>query len=112
MKTDLDDKIRAFEKEHKAPEPSAFQGMADSKAGRAGYELIIAIIFFAGIGVIIDLQLGTLPWVSLALFFLGFATGVYNAWRVTNASYDKIGDKIGYKKEPKDETKKEIPPKA
>ncbi len=88
----LDDKIRKFEQkrdEANKPTPSNVGGMAS--AGRAGCELIVCIIFFTIVGALLDWQLGTLPWITLVLFFLGFITGVYNAWRAMNAKGDRVG---------------------
>ncbi|MBY0429103.1 MAG: AtpZ/AtpI family protein, partial [Alphaproteobacteria bacterium] len=56
---------------------------------------------FAGIGFAIDSQLGTTPWITLGLFFIGFITGVYNAWRVMNVDGEKVG--LKYKAPPKTE---------
>jgi F0F1-type ATP synthase assembly protein I len=102
MKTELDKKIRAFEKERKDDKAPMFAKTASSgAAGRAGYEFIIATLFFAGIGFAIDYQLDTTPWVTLSLFFVGFTTGIYNAWRSMNVSGEKVG--LKYKTVPKNE---------
>jgi hypothetical protein len=45
--------------------------------------------------------LGTTPWITLALFFIGFITGIYNAWRVMNVDSEKVG--VKYKAPPKAE---------
>jgi F0F1-type ATP synthase assembly protein I len=90
--SDLDDKIRSFEQKRDAenkPAPSGTGAMAS--AGRAGYEILVAVVFFSAVGGLLDWQLGTLPWITLVLFFLGFATGVYNAWRMMNAKGDRVG---------------------
>jgi F0F1-type ATP synthase assembly protein I len=68
-------------------------------AGRAGYEIIVAIAFFTIVGALLDWQLGTTPWITLALFFIGFITGVYNAWRAMNATGDRVGLTTVVKKE-------------
>jgi F0F1-type ATP synthase assembly protein I len=102
IKTELDKKIRAFEKERKDDkEPIFAKTKSSGAAGRAGYEFLIATLFFAGIGFAIDYQLDTTPWVTLSLFFVGFATGVYNAWRSMNVSGEKVG--LKYKTVPKSE---------
>jgi F0F1-type ATP synthase assembly protein I len=90
--SDLDKDIKAFEKkraEEAAPKKSDAGGMAS--AGRAGYEIIVSVVFFSVIGYALDYQLDTLPWITLVLFFLGFATGIYNAWRSLNAKGDRVG---------------------
>ncbi len=100
MKTDLDKKIRAFEKDRADGKKTGFQ-KSSASAGRIGYEFLIATLFFAGIGFAIDSQLGTTPWITLILFFVGFITGVYNAWRVMNVDTEKVG--LKYKAAPKSE---------
>lgn len=90
MKNDLDNKISAFEKtQDNARKKSGMPG--DGSASRAGYELLIAVFFFGAVGYLIDVQLHTLPWFSLGLFLIGFATGVYNAWRVMATAHEKVG---------------------
>ncbi len=100
MKTDLDKKISAFEKDRKDDKTTMFS-KSGAGAGRLGYEFLIATLFFAGIGFAIDSQLGTTPWITLVLFFVGFITGVYNAWRVMNVDTEKVG--VKYKAPPKSE---------
>ena len=102
MKTDLDKKIRAFEKGRADEKAPMFTKITSSNgAGRAGYEFLIATLFFAGIGFAIDYQLDTTPWITLTLFFVGFITGVYNAWRAMNVDGEKVGAK--YMAPPKSE---------
>jgi len=91
MPNELDEKIYRFEKkleDENNPKPKS-GGM--ESAGRAGYEIIVAIAFFTIVGALLDWQLGTMPWCTLALFFIGFATGLYNAWRAMNATGDRVG---------------------
>ncbi len=99
--TELDKKIKAFEKTRAEAKAPMFKKMSGTNAGRVGYEFLIATLFFAGIGFVIDMQLETTPWVTLALFFIGFITGIYNAWRVMNVDSEKVGAK--YKAPPKSE---------
>lgn len=93
MPNDLDQKIRAFEKAHKGEDSSGIRSLAHgaSAGGRVGFELLAATGFFALIGYALDAQLGTLPLFTLVLFFIGFATGIYNAWRVVEATNDRVG---------------------
>ncbi len=91
MPNDLDNKIRHFEKKLEAENRPVSSGGMMAGAGRAGYEIIICLIFFTTIGGLLDWQLGTLPWITLALFFMGFVTGLYNAWRALNAKGDRVG---------------------
>lgn len=97
MKTDLDKKIRAFEKERKEDKSTMFS-KSGASAGRVGSEFLIATLVFAGIGFAIDTQLETTPWITLVLFFVGFITGVYNAWRVMNVDTEQVG--LKYKAPP------------
>jgi F0F1-type ATP synthase assembly protein I len=102
MPNELDEKIYRFEKkledEKKKPLASGMEG-----AGRAGYEIMVAMAFFTIVGVLLDWQLETMPWCTLVLFFVGFITGVYNAWRTMNAKGDRVGLTTSAKiPEPKD----------
>lgn len=99
MKTELDKKISAFEKQRKDDKEPMFQKDSANGAGRAGYEFLIATLFFAAVGFALDYQFDTTPWITLALFFIGFVTGIYNAWRVMNVSTEKVG--LKYKTAPK-----------
>lgn len=86
----LDKKISAFE-ESRNEGKNVNNAVSSNTASRAGYELLIAIAFFSIIGFALDKQLNTLPWITLGFFFLGFATGVYNAWRAMNVNSEKVG---------------------
>lgn len=100
MKTELDKKIRAFEKGRTEDKSTMFT-KSGTDFGRVGSEFLIATLAFAGVGFAIDYQLDTTPWVTLVLFFVGFITGVYNAWRVMNVDSEKVG--VKYKAPPKSE---------
>ena len=50
---------------------------------RIGTELVAALAVGVGVGYALDLWLGTKPWLMVAFFFLGSATGIYNVYRVT-----------------------------
>lgn len=86
----LDKKISAFEESRNEGKGNK-NSLSSNTASRAGYELLIAIAFFSIIGFALDKQLNTLPWITLGFFFLGFATGVYNAWRAMNVNSEKVG---------------------
>lgn len=58
---------------------------------RIGTELVAAVAVGVGIGYALDQWLGTTPWLMVALFFLGSATGIYNVYRVS-AAIGRRGD--------------------
>lgn len=94
MKPDpnLDEKISNFEKKFMdKPEQTESFGSHPSSSTRVGYELLIATFFFGFIGFMLDKQFGTVPLFTLLLFFVGFATGVYNAWRIANGTDNRVG---------------------
>ncbi len=94
MKPDpnLDEKISDFEKKFlDKPEKKESFGNNHSSSTRVGYELLIATFFFGFIGFMLDKQFGTVPLFTLLLFFVGFATGVYNAWRIANGTDNRVG---------------------
>ena len=54
-----------------------------SRGLRLGSEFIAAILVGAGIGYLLDLWLGTSPWLMLVMLMVGFAAGVLNMVRST-----------------------------
>lgn len=52
-----------------------------SRALRLGSEFVAAILVGAGIGFLVDLWLGTSPWILLVMLMIGFAAGVLNITR-------------------------------
>ncbi len=52
-----------------------------SRGLRLGSEFIAAILVGAGIGYLLDLWLGTSPWLMLVMVLVGFAAGVLNVVR-------------------------------
>jgi ATP synthase protein I len=52
-----------------------------SRGLRLGSEFIAAILVGAGIGYLLDLWLGTGPWIMLVMLLIGFAAGVLNVAR-------------------------------
>ncbi len=106
MKTDLDEKIRDFEKARNGESDFDPSLAASNKSkSRIATEIIVAPLFFGFIGYLLDGQFGTVPLWSLILFFGGFATGIYNAWRASNGY---SGD-VGLKKEGKKTQQNEGP---
>jgi ATP synthase protein I len=61
---------------------SATRDMTGMSRGlRLGSEFIAAILVGAGIGYLLDLWLGTSPWILLVMVLVGFAAGVLNVAR-------------------------------
>jgi ATP synthase protein I len=52
-----------------------------SRALRIGSEFIAAILVGAAIGFLLDLWLGTQPWIMLVMVLVGFAAGIVNVTR-------------------------------
>jgi ATP synthase protein I len=48
---------------------------------RIGVELVVAVVVGTGLGWAFDRVLGTQPWGTLVLFFLGVAAGMLNVYR-------------------------------
>ena len=65
-----------------AAKTSAARDMTGMSRGlRLGSEFIAAILVGAGIGYLLDLWLGTGPWIMLVMLLIGFAAGVLNVAR-------------------------------
>ena len=56
-----------------------------SRGLRLGSEFIAAVLVGAGIGFLLDLWLGTSPWILLVMLIVGFAAGVMNITRTVAA---------------------------
>ena len=85
--------------------PSADQknkGML-SLAFRIGTEMIAALIFGMGAGLLLDDWLGTKPWGLVIMFFMGAAAGVTNIYRAVGG----LGYAPGYRKRIGDSAGKE-----
>lgn len=52
-------------------------------AMRIGTELVAAVAVGVGVGYVLDLWLGTKPWLMVVFFFLGSAAGMLNVYRAT-----------------------------
>ena len=57
---------------------------AMASAMRAGSEFVAAIVVGGFIGWLLDAFLGTKPWLTIALFFLGVAAGFVNVIRAAS----------------------------
>lgn len=54
-------------------------------AMRIGTELVAAIAVGVGVGYVLDMWLGTKPWLMVLFFFLGSAAGMLNVYRVAKS---------------------------
>ena len=52
-----------------------------------GFEFIVAVLMFGGIGYLIDRKAGTGPWLMVVGFGVGFAVGLYLLVRTANRSF-------------------------
>ena len=65
------------------------QGMAVGL--RIGVELVVAIVVATALGWGIDRWLGTSPWLTIILFFLGVAAGMVNVYRALTGVKMAVG---------------------
>jgi ATP synthase protein I len=74
---------------------------------RTGIEFVVAVVVATGLGWAIDRWLGTRPWGTIVLFFLGVGAGMLSVYRavagikmpVGSRPLDKIGGGRGAKNE-------------
>ena len=98
---DLDARVTSARAAHK-PRSGTGNSAAGGKppltgfglAMRIGTELVAAIAVGVGIGYVLDLWLGTKPWLMVVFFFLGSAAGMLNVYRAT-AHLGRHGDSDG-----------------
>jgi ATP synthase protein I len=89
----------------RVPRQPAVGDRAPSQQGigvglRIGIELVVAVVVATGLGWAIDHWLGTRPWGTIVLFFLGVAAGMLNVYRAvagisTPAGYQRPGAGAG-----------------
>ncbi len=58
---------------------------------RIGVELVVAIVVATGLGWALDRWLGTRPWGTIVLFFLGVAAGMVNVYRAVTGIKTVVG---------------------
>ena len=66
------------------PDDAAGQGDGQQGAGlglRIGVEFVVAVVVATGLGWALDRWLGTRPWGTIVLFFLGVAAGMLSVYR-------------------------------
>jgi ATP synthase protein I len=61
---------------------------------RIGVELVAGLVVGGGMGWLLDMWLGTGPFLLILFFFLGAAAGMLNVWRATRSMNrpDTAGD--------------------
>jgi len=81
------DRARAKRGSEGAPgfdDPAGQQGDGQQGAGlglRIGVEFVVAVVVATGLGWALDRWLGTRPWGTIVLFFLGVAAGMLSVYR-------------------------------
>src|SRR5438105_2646322 len=58
---------------------------------RIGVELVVAVVVATGLGWALDAWLGTRPWATIVLFFLGVAAGMLNVYRAVAGIKTVVG---------------------
>jgi ATP synthase protein I len=74
---------------------------------RTGIEFVVAVVVATGLGWAIDRGLGTRPWATIVLFFLGVGAGMLSVYRAVAGIRMPVGsrplEKIGGSLKAKDE---------
>lgn len=70
-----------------------------AKGLRLSSELVAGVVVGAGLGLLIDRELGTAPWGLIVLLLLGFAAGVLNVVRGAGLAKGGTVDDAGGEKE-------------
>ena len=80
----------------------AFQDVVQraGPAASAGYTLIGALLVLGGIGYAIDRWLGTRPWGTIVLFFLGVGAGMLSVYRAVTGIKMAVGSRPLAKADP------------
>ncbi len=74
-----------------AKQLSAAMNPAAMRASRIAFELVLASLFGCAVGWWLDKQLHTSPAFILILSFLGFAAGVWSAWKAMQNYENTVG---------------------
>jgi ATP synthase protein I len=70
-------------------DPALQQGMAVGL--RIGVEFVVAIVVATALGWALDRWLGTSPWLSIVLFFLGVGAGMVSVFRAVTGVKMAVG---------------------
>jgi ATP synthase protein I len=66
---------------------------------RIGIEFVVAIVVATGLGYVFDRALGTRPFATIVMFFLGVATGMLNVYRAITGQSAAVGFRRPNKKD-------------
>src|SRR5260370_22909890 len=86
------DKARARGTGERAPgpgEPALQQGVGLGL--RIGVEFVVAVVVATGLGWALDRWLGTRPWGTIVLFFLGVGAGMVSVYRAVTGIKTVVG---------------------
>src|SRR5260370_13767851 len=88
------DKARATRTGEPAPgpgEPALQQGVGLGL--RIGVEFVVAVVVATGLGWALDRWLGTRPWGTIVLFFLGVGAGMVSVYRAVTGIKMAVGSR-------------------
>jgi ATP synthase protein I len=89
------DKARARRDGKPMPEPDNADLQRGAGLGfRIGIEFVVAIVIATGLGWALDRWLGTRPWGTIVLFFLGVGAGMLSVYRAVA----NINTPVGYRR--------------
>ncbi len=87
---DLDARLRAARAKD-GDGDRAQDGIGAGFALRIGGELVASLIVGVGIGWLLDIWLGTAPWLLVGFFFLGAGAGIVNVYRAAMGMDAAVG---------------------
>ena len=58
---------------------------------RIGVEFVVAVVMATGLGLVLDRWLGTRPWGTIVLFFLGVGAGMLSVYRAVAGIKTPVG---------------------
>ena len=87
---DLDARLRAARAKG-GDGDRAKDGIGAGFALRIGGELVASLIVGVGIGWLLDIWLGTAPWLLVGFFFLGAGAGIVNVYRASMGMGAAVG---------------------
>ena len=73
---------------------------------RIGVDVAAALAVGLGIGYLLDVWLGTKPWLLVVFFFLGAGAGILNVYRAVMG----MGYQVGFRRSDGAPTRHEAPP--